>query len=80
MATVLAKIDATISRNGFLTLFFHRIVDSDADEANDYLTADFQTISDYLKTKQDAGLLEVITYSDYYNALTADWHHCQSNF
>jgi peptidoglycan/xylan/chitin deacetylase (PgdA/CDA1 family) len=68
VATVQAKIDATISKGGLLTFLFHDIVDSNPGTYN-CLTADFQAISDYLKTKQDAGLLEVITFSDYYNAL-----------
>jgi peptidoglycan/xylan/chitin deacetylase (PgdA/CDA1 family) len=68
VAAVQTVIDSTIAKSGLLILYFHRIVDSNA-TGNDYLTADFQAISDYLKTKQDAGLLEVITYSDYYNAL-----------
>jgi peptidoglycan/xylan/chitin deacetylase (PgdA/CDA1 family) len=68
VATVEAQINGAIESGGLLILVFHQIVDSDA-TAGQYLTADFQIISNYLKTKQDAGLLEVITFSDYYNAL-----------
>lgn len=66
VATIEARIDATIQRNGLLILVFHRIVDADA-STGEYLTAKFQEISDYLKTKQDAGLLEVTTFSQYYS-------------
>lgn len=69
VATVQAKIDEVISKSGLLILVFHNIVDSGADISTKYLTANFQDISDYLKVKQAAGLLEVITFSDYYNAL-----------
>ncbi len=69
VATIQSKIDETIQSGNLLILMLHDIVDENADAASKYLTADFQIISDYLKTKQDAGLLEVITFSDYYNAL-----------
>ena len=69
VASVETEISTVIEAGGLLILLFHKIVDSDAYEGTEYLTADFQAISDYLKTKQDAGLLEVITFCDYYNAL-----------
>jgi len=70
---VQAYIDKAISKGGFLILLFHSIVDANPSaETYEYLTADFQTISDYLKTKQDAGDLEVITFGDYYNELIAN--------
>jgi peptidoglycan/xylan/chitin deacetylase (PgdA/CDA1 family) len=68
VADIEAKIDTTISKGGLLVLLFHGIVDENPGPY-DYLTADFQEISDYLKAKQKAGFLEVITFSDYYNAL-----------
>jgi peptidoglycan/xylan/chitin deacetylase (PgdA/CDA1 family) len=67
-ADVYEKIDATISKGGLLVLLFQGIVDANPGPY-DYLTDDFQAVSDYLKAKQDAGLLEVITFSDYYSAL-----------
>ena len=68
VAAVQTKIDSIIQKGGLLIMVFHNIVDENA-TGNDYLTANFQAISDYLKTKQNAGELEVITFSDYYNAL-----------
>lgn len=67
VATLQAKIDEIAQQGGLLILIFHKIVD--VHEELGYLTADFTTISDYLKAKEDAGELEVITFSDYYNAL-----------
>jgi hypothetical protein len=66
--TAETAIDNAITLGIPLVLIFHNIVDSDATGEN-YLTENFYLISDYLKTKQDAGLLDVITFSDYYNAL-----------
>jgi len=68
VSTVQTQIDRVVEASGLLILTFHNIVDSGA-TGGEYLTADFQAISDYLKEKQDAGLLEVITFIDYYNAL-----------
>lgn len=75
VAAVQTRIDRVIERSGLLILMFHGIVDSGA-TGDAYLTADFQAISDYLKAKQDAGLLEVITFSDYYDALIK-WHRLE---
>lgn len=58
-------IDRAINQSGLLVLSFHKIVDADADESTKYLTADFQIISDYLKTKSDANLLDVETFTNY---------------
>lgn len=66
--TILARINETIQKNGLLILMFHDIVDVNPEYYN-CLIADFQIISNYLRTKQDAGELDVITFSDYYNAL-----------
>lgn len=66
-ATVLNYIDQVIEQSGLLIIYFHQIVNSGADELAKYLTADFLTISNYLKTKSDAGLLDVETLTDYYS-------------
>ena len=68
VATVEAAIDRVIEGGSQLALLFHYLVSADP-VPGEYLTADFKSISDYLKSKQDVGLLEVITYSDYYNEL-----------
>lgn len=66
LADIQTEIDRVIERGGLLHLYTHAI-----DDANH-----FKAISDYLKAKQDAGLLEVITFSDYYNALIK-WHRLE---
>lgn len=65
VATILTAIDRTIENCGLLSLLFHDVVDSIGVYTYDYLTSDFQTISDYLKTKSDAGQLVVMTIDDY---------------
>jgi peptidoglycan/xylan/chitin deacetylase (PgdA/CDA1 family) len=64
-ATVQGYIDDVITNGGLCVLMFHAIVDADAGDY-EYLTADFQTISDYIKTKVDAKLLKCVTMSEYY--------------
>jgi len=66
-ATVNSWIDNIIIQKGLLVLLFHHIVVSGASIDSQYNVADFQTISNYLKTKEDAGLIDVITFSDYYD-------------
>jgi len=56
-----ADIDKTIAQGSVLVFVSHNVGGGGF--------PDFQNISDYLKTKQDAGDLEVITFSDYYNTL-----------
>jgi len=65
VATIKNYIDRTIGQNGLLVIIFHSIVDVGADEAIKYLTADFEEISNYLKTKSDANLLDVETFTNY---------------
>jgi peptidoglycan/xylan/chitin deacetylase (PgdA/CDA1 family) len=68
-ATVESWIDQVINQNSLLILTFHNIVSSSANDTDKYLTSDFQTISNYLSTKQTAGLLQVETLSEYYSEL-----------
>jgi len=64
------RINKVIEQNGLLVLLFHSLADDKTESDEEYLTSDFKQISDYLKTKQDAGLLEVMTLSDYYQAIS----------
>lgn len=65
------EIDNMLSKGGLLILTFHKIVtvlSTDPDNATtEFTTADFQTVSNYLKTKSDAGQLDVVTMSTYFN-------------
>jgi len=53
-------IDKTIIQKGLLIFVLHAVGPVEGKAA-------FETISDYLKTKEDAGLINVITFSDYYD-------------
>jgi peptidoglycan/xylan/chitin deacetylase (PgdA/CDA1 family) len=66
---ILSEINNTIAANGLLIITFH-IIEDDCCAAGaapeEYKTADFKTISDFLKSKQDAGQLDVVTMSGYF--------------
>ena len=70
VATAKSYIDLAIARGNSVWLNYHIIVDADADASTKVLTADFQEVMDYLKTKMDAGLVDVVTVSEWYNGLT----------
>lgn len=61
-ATAQAKIDLAIANKDVASLFFHAFT-----ESTDPTIAQFRAIVDYVKTKVDAGTLEVITYEDMMN-------------
>lgn len=63
-ATVEDWIDRAIVQKGLLVFLFHEIVASGA-TGSEINRANFEALSDYLKTKQDAELIEVVTLSDY---------------
>jgi len=66
-ATIQGWIDNTIAHKGLLILLFHHIVEGEPGADNQYNINDFETISNYLKTKEDAEDIDVITFSDYYD-------------
>jgi peptidoglycan/xylan/chitin deacetylase (PgdA/CDA1 family) len=65
-ATITGYIDNLIVQNGLLVLTYHQVVASGATGSSTNI-ADFTTVSDYLKTKSDLGLLDVETFSQYYS-------------
>lgn len=65
---VKAWIDKVIEGGGQLSLLWHYIVIADPGPG-EWTLADFTEISNYLKTKSDAGQLDVVTMKDYHNAL-----------
>jgi peptidoglycan/xylan/chitin deacetylase (PgdA/CDA1 family) len=69
VATAQGYIDRAIAQGSSILLNFHIIVDSDADIDTKVLTADFNSIIDYIYTKQQQGLLDVVTISEWYNEL-----------
>lgn len=68
--TIKTYINDTIEQKSVLILTFHQIVNNSADTSIRYLTSDFQKISEFLKTKSDAGLLDVVTLSQYYESIS----------
>jgi hypothetical protein len=64
-ATVQGYIDEAILENALLILTYHEIVDAGA-TGTQVNKADLQTVSDYLKVKSDATLLDVVTMSEYW--------------
>lgn len=70
VATAIGYIDRAIAQGTAILLNFHLIVDADADVSTKVLTADFNSIIDYIKTKVDGNQLDVVTISEWYNGLT----------
>ncbi len=62
-ANAQTHIDNTIDRGGIITFLWHNV-------GTDYTTEDFQTVSNYLKTKVDLGLIQVMTMSEYWDYIT----------
>jgi len=63
------EINNTIATNGLLIITFHYISDdccTPDDYPEYYNTSDFKTVSDFLKSKEDAGQLNVVTLSEYF--------------
>lgn len=61
-----AKIDEAISRGVTAIYNFHRILDP-ATESTEVLPATFQGFIDYVASKRDLGLIDVVTISEWYN-------------
>lgn len=55
------RIDSAILQNGLVILTFHQIVDEDAIYETQYLTSQFEEVSDYLKSREAD--IDVITLS-----------------
>ena len=68
VAAAKEMIDYQIGQKGLLILVWHRLVEDKADASSKYFTKDFREISDYLKQKQDQGLLDIATFSEYFNS------------
>lgn len=68
-ATVKANIDTAIAGNLLIMPYWHGIVDSDPGEYENTV-ADVQEVSDYLKTKEDAGDIQILTLTEYFAGLS----------
>jgi hypothetical protein len=58
------RIDSAILQNGLVILSFHQIVDKNAIYETQYLTSQFEEVSDYLKSREAD--IDVITLSSLY--------------
>ncbi len=69
LAVAQGYVDETCAKGGVSIFNFHKIVDSAPDSVS-WLTADFNSLMDYIKTKKDQGALDVVTISEWYDGLT----------
>ena len=61
-------IDRAIAQKSLLVLSFHKI-ENDPIEETIWSTSNFQSVSDYIKTKVNEGWLDVMTFSEYYSTI-----------
>lgn len=64
-----AITEKAISLGGLVYFNLHKIV-TPAAQSTDITPTDFQALIDYIKTKSDAGLIDVVTISEWYNGLS----------
>jgi peptidoglycan/xylan/chitin deacetylase (PgdA/CDA1 family) len=67
-ATVLVRVDDAISTNSTVILIGHDLAASAPSESQ-MLTSEFQILIDGLKTRRDAGQIDVVTISEWFNRL-----------
>ena len=69
LATAKACIDELVAKGGSYIFNFHDIQDVADAGTTDWSTANFEAFIDYIKAKQDEGILEVVTMSEWYDGL-----------
>jgi peptidoglycan/xylan/chitin deacetylase (PgdA/CDA1 family) len=69
-ATVLGKVDEAVEAGSTVILFGHGLVASSAG-ANEMLISEFQSLLDGIASRRDAGLLDVVTISEWYGQVGA---------
>ncbi|WP_438748429.1 polysaccharide deacetylase family protein [Pararhizobium sp. O133] len=75
LAVMKAYVDTAIATGTTCHLFFHKIVAVVVDSGLDCLEQDFKDIIDYIATKRDAGLIDVQTITQWYDAVQAGRHN-----
>lgn len=60
------RIDEAIERGGTVHLNFHKLIESGGTDSTQIYIEQFEHIMDYLKSKVDAGLIEVMTLTEWY--------------
>jgi peptidoglycan/xylan/chitin deacetylase (PgdA/CDA1 family) len=68
-ATVQGYIDRATLNGGTFILYAHKIVAGAAANTNEWEDSKFNGVIDYLKARQDEGLLDVVTISEWYDGL-----------
>jgi peptidoglycan/xylan/chitin deacetylase (PgdA/CDA1 family) len=66
--TVLARVDEAISKNGTIILIGHDVTDG-TPGASQTAQAEFQAMVDGIKARRDAGQIDVVTISEWFNRL-----------
>jgi len=61
LATLQGAVDLAVNSGSTVCLYGHRIVTPVVDTGNELSVADFRALIDYIVTKRDAGLLDVVT-------------------
>ena len=69
LSDITGYIDQAILRQSSVSIFTHNIVASNPDVYSTLITT-FQSYIDYAVAKRDAGLIEIVTYSEFYNKLS----------
>lgn len=70
LSSVTGWIDKAIERGTDMSLFTHYITDTTPPDSYGTTTTIFKSVVDYLVSKRDAGLLELVTASEYYAGLS----------
>lgn len=65
---VLTQVDAAIAKGAALHIYGHRLVTSPS-IATEFSLTEFQTLVDGLKTRKDAGSIDVVTFAEWFNGL-----------
>lgn len=72
LATVTAEIDVLLSKGGTIMLYIHNVLDTPV-TATTVSTANVHAIIDYIATKRDSGLLDILTITEWYRYAKAKW-------
>lgn len=69
LAAAKAFVDLALAQGTAVLLNFHQIVDADATEDTQVLTADFNALMDYILARKNEKTLDVVTISEWYDGL-----------
>lgn len=68
-AQLLSRLDLCIADGMLAEFMFHKLLASGASQGDEYNTPDFETFADGVKRRVDAGLVDVVTRSQWYDGL-----------